>query len=100
MKKIINRCIIFLVIVTLIVIPFGSSALAQEYFESKEPEGGEMIYDTVVLRPVGMIATAVGSVFFILSLPFSALSDNVDDAKEKLIEDPFRFTFKRPLGEF
>ena len=100
MKKIINQCIIFLVTVTLIVIPFGSSALAQEYFESKEPEGGEMIYDTVVLRPVGIIATAVGSVFFVLSLPFSALADDVDNAKEKLVKDPYRFTFKRPLGEF
>ena len=100
MKKIINQSIIFLVIVTLIVIPFGSSALAQEFFEATEPEGGEMIYDTVVLRPVGLVATAVGSVFFILSLPFSALANNVDDASEKLVKDPYRFTFKRPLGEF
>ena len=100
MKKIINQCIIFLVTATLIVIPFGSSALAQEYFESREPEGGEMIYDTLVIRPVGMVATAVGSIFFIISLPFSALTDSVDDAKEKLVKDPYRFTFKRPLGEF
>ena len=100
MKKIINQCIIFLMIVTLIVIPFGSSALAQEYFESQEAEGGEMIYDTVVLRPVGLVATAVGSVFFFLSLPFSALANNVDSAGEKLVKDPFRYTFKRPLGEF
>lgn len=99
MKKI-NRLITVLVIVTLIVIPFGSSALAQEYFESREPEGGEMIYDFVVLRPVGIIATALGSVFFIISLPFSALGDNVDAAGQKLVKDPYRFTFDRPLGEF
>ena len=91
---------LYVLIVTLIVIPFGSSALAQEYFESREPAGGEMIYDTVVLRPVGLIATAVGSIFFIISLPFSALTDNVDDAKEKLVEEPYRYTFKRPLGQF
>jgi hypothetical protein len=54
MKKIINQSIIFLVIVTLIVIPFGSSALAQEFFESTDPEGGEMIYDTVVLWSSGL----------------------------------------------
>jgi hypothetical protein len=100
MKKIINQSIIVLVIATLIVIPFGSAALAQEFFESTEPEGGEMIYDTLVLRPVGIIATAVGSVFFILSLPFSALGDNVDAASEKLVRDPYRYTFERPLGEF
>lgn len=99
MKKI-NRLITVLVIVTLIVIPFGSSVLAQEYFESREPEGGEMIYDFVVLRPVGIIATALGSVFFIISLPFSALGDNVGAAGQKLVKDPYRFTFDRPLGEF
>jgi hypothetical protein len=54
----------------------------------------------LVLRPVGIVATAVGSVFFIISLPFSALANNVDTAGEKLVKDPFRFTFKRPIGEF
>ncbi len=100
MKKITKRWIIVLMIATLIIVPFGSSALAQEFFEAKEPEGGEMIYDFVVLRPVGIIATAVGSIFFVVSLPFSALGDNVDAAKEKLVKDPYKFTFERPLGQF
>jgi len=87
-------------VTALVVIPFGSSALAQEYFESEEPEGGEMIYDFLIVRPLGIIATAVGSIFYVVSLPFSALGDNVDAAREKLVKDPFNFTFKRPLGEF
>ena len=87
-------------IATLVLIPFGSAALAEEYFETEEPEGGEMIYDAVIVRPLGMVATAIGSVFFVLTLPFSAAGDNVDAAQEELIKKPARFTFKRPLGEF
>jgi hypothetical protein len=59
-----------------------------------------MLYDTLVLRPVGIVATVVGSVFWLISLPFSAAGDNVDTATEKLVKDPAAYTFKRPLGEF
>lgn len=100
MKKITNPSIIIVMIAILVLIPFGSVTLAEEYFESEEPEGGEMIYDAVIIRPIGIIATAVGSVFFVLSLPFSAAGDNVDAASEELVKRPARYTFKRPLGEF
>ena len=100
MKKITNPSIIIVMIAMLVLIPFGSVTLAEEYFEAEEPEGGEMIYDAVIVRPLGIIATAVGSVFFVLSLPFSAAGDNVDTASEELVKKPARYTFKRPLGEF
>ena len=100
MKKIAKHSLIIAVITMLMAIPFGSSALAQEYFETEEPEGGEMLYDLVIIRPIGIIATAVGAVTFVLSLPFSVLGGNVGTAGEKLINKPARYTFKRPLGEF
>ena len=87
-------------IMMLLLVPFGSTALAEEYFEAEEPEGGEMIYDAIVVRPLGVVATAVGAVFFVVSLPFSAVGGNIDTASEKLVKKPARFTFKRPLGEF
>jgi hypothetical protein len=79
---------------------FATSALAQEYFQTKEPGGGAMMYDMVVVRPIGLVATAVGSVFWLISLPFSASGDNVDTATEKLVKEPAAYTFDRPLGEF
>ena len=100
MKKTVKQSVIMLTIVMLVAIPFGSPVLAQEYFETAEPEGGEMIYDLCIIRPVGIIATAVGTVAFVLSLPFSALGHNVDSAGQKLVKDPFKYTFQRPLGEF
>jgi hypothetical protein len=74
--------------------------MAQEYFETEDPGGGEMMFDLVVVRPVGIVATALGSVVYVISLPFSALGDNVGVAGQKLVQEPASYTFKRPLGEF
>ena len=100
MRNFTKTTAVFGVIAALIFVPFGTSALAQEYFEAKEPSGGAMMYDMVVLRPVGVVATVIGSAFWLVSLPFSAAGDNVGTATEKLVKDPAAFTFKRPLGEF
>ena len=100
MRNIAKSWVIFAVIATLIGGPLATSVAAQEYFETKEPGGGEMVYDMVVLRPVGVVATVVGSVFWLVTLPFSALGDNTDTATKKLVQEPAKFTFVRPLGEF
>jgi hypothetical protein len=44
------------------------------------------------------VALVGGSVVFVLSLPFSALGGNVGEAADKLVVDPARYTFVRPLG--
>lgn len=100
MRNMSKSWVVFGVIAALIAVPFATSALAQEYFEAKEPGGGAMMYDVLVLRPVGAVATAVGSLFWLVGLPFSASGDNVDTATEKLVKDPAKYTFDRPLGEF
>jgi hypothetical protein len=100
MRNIVKSWIVFGVIAALIGVPFGTSALAQEYFETKEPGGGAMMYDMIVVRPVGAVATAVGSVFWLITLPFAAAGDNVDTSTEKLVKEPASYTFKRPIGEF
>jgi hypothetical protein len=100
MLKMVKKSLVMMIIAALIFISFGSAASAEEYFEAEDPSGGEMLFDFALIRPVGIIATAVGSVCYVLSLPFSALGDNVDAAGEKLVKEPAKFTFKRPLGEF
>jgi hypothetical protein len=100
MMKFANRNLILILVASLVLIPFGSAAMAQEYFETEDPGGGEMLFDLVVVRPIGIVATAIGAVTYVISLPFSALGDNVDVAGQKLLKDPASYTFKRPLGEF
>ena len=100
MFKLLKKALILITVASLLIVPFGSTALAQEYFEAEEPSGGAMMYDLCVVRPVGLVATALGSVVFVLSSPFSALGDNIDVAGQKLVKNPAAYTFKRPLGEF
>lgn len=100
MVRIARKSLIMVMIASIIIMPLASTALAAEYFEAEEPSGAEMMFDFAVLRPVGIVATAVGCVFFVISSPFAALGGNMDAAKEMLVKDPAAFTFKRPLGQF
>jgi hypothetical protein len=59
-----------------------------------------MLADTVMVRPLTLIGTAVGVVTFVVTLPFSALGGNVGDAGRILVVDPAKYTFIRPLGVF
>ncbi len=100
MAKIVKKSLVLAVVASLLLIPFGSAALAQIYTETQPPTGGAMIFDLCVVRPVGIVATAVGAVFYVVSSPFAALGDNIDVAGQKLVKEPAAYTFKRPLGEF
>ncbi len=100
MFKIVKKSLITMIIAAMMVMPLTTTAFAGEYFEAEDPSGGAMMFDLAVVRPVGIVATAVGCVFFVVSSPFSALGGNIDSASEKLVKDPVAYTFKRPLGEF
>ena len=100
MFRVANKFLVILLIAAMMIMPVASTAFAAEYFEAEDPSGGAMIFDLAVVRPVGIVATAIGCVFFVVSSPFSALGGNIDTATEKLVKDPVAYTFKRPLGEF
>jgi hypothetical protein len=68
-----------------------------------ESEGGDpapMMLDALIVRPVGVVATIVGTAVFIVTLPFSVPTASVNKAAKTLVGDPFLFTFDRPLGEW
>jgi len=64
------------------------------------PSASLMVIDAFVFRPTTLALTAIGGVAFVLTLPFSATGGNVEEAKQRLVMEPWRFTFDRPLGEF
>ncbi|MBW2250190.1 MAG: multidrug transporter [Deltaproteobacteria bacterium] len=90
----------FFLIAALLFVPFGSSALASVDFEKKDPSGGAMVIDFVLVRPVAIVALVVGSAFFVVTLPFSAIGGNVKAAAKSLVVKPVKYAFVRPLGEF
>jgi hypothetical protein len=59
-----------------------------------------IVGDLAFARPVGLAATIIGGAIFIVSLPFSLPSGSVKNTADTLVVEPFRFTFKRPLGDF
>lgn len=58
-----------------------------------------IIADGLLLRPAGVVATIVGTLAFVVILPFSIPTKSVDKAAQKLIVDPAKYTFVRPLGQ-
>jgi hypothetical protein len=80
--------------------PAGPGALQLAAGAEREPAAVGMIIDGLVVRPLGLVTTIIGSVLFVVTLPFSALGGNVEQAREKLIDGPAAFTFTRCLGCF
>jgi hypothetical protein len=99
-----KQSLAFLFIVLLLVALAAPPALAAEQNVYTEPPGteasaGAMIFDLIVVRPLGIVATAFGTAIFIVSLPFSALGGNTAEVGHTLVVEPAKFTFVRPLGQ-
>lgn len=80
--------------------PLAPAAPAAEHMEREKPTGGMMMWDTVALRPIGICATAIGSVVWLVSYPFALLGGNTEESTDALVRAPYEWTFERPLGEF
>ena len=63
-------------------------------------DGAAVICDLLIARPVGLASIVIGSVMYVVALPFSIPSDSVDKTGKLLVVDPFKYTFSRPLGDF
>ena len=75
-------------------------AAADSYTARTEDVSAEtIIVDGLLLRPGGLVATVVGTAVFVVTLPFSIPTKSVDKAAQKLIVDPAKYTFVRPLGQ-
>jgi hypothetical protein len=76
------------------------TAAASGYETDTSPSSGAMFFDTLVVRPAGLIGTVAGAAVFLVSLPFSALGGNTGAVADEIVVSPARYTFVRPLGEF
>ncbi|MBU0986357.1 MAG: hypothetical protein KKH68_03805 [Proteobacteria bacterium] len=100
MHKIAKQFIIFFLGITLVLLPFATAAMAEQQAANDDIGAGAMAADLLIIRPLGIVAVVLGSAFFVVSLPFSALGGNAGNAAKKMIAEPAKFTFKRPLGDF
>ena len=101
MRPVVKQRIVFSIIAALVLVPFASvDAVSQDPFVDDQPDSVKMAVDILVARPLGLASTVLGSVVYIVALPFSALGGDTRTPWEKLVVDPARFTFKRPVGKF
>lgn len=84
----------------LAITPFTAQA---DSLADREPgtgdKGTNMVLDLLILRPLGLLTTGVGSVLFVVSLPFTLPSGSARDAACELVTKPLAYTFTRPLGD-
>jgi len=78
------------------LLAFSSLGHARAIDES--PSALAMTGDAVFVRPVLLATTIVGSVVYLVSLPFSLLGGNAEEAGEVLVVGPAKATFVRCLG--
>lgn len=75
-------------------------ATAQQDDTVSGDKATDMVVDAVVMRPLGLAATVVGTVLTVVALPFTIPSGSVEASARQLILRPADYTFKRPLGDF
>lgn len=62
------------------------------------PSGAAMVADLVIVRPLSLVGTVLGTAFFVVQLPLAAIQLDVETPARKLVLEPARYTFARPLG--
>ncbi len=76
----------------------ASAGCDTSYRHGEEPCGGLMLLDAVVVRPLTFVATVAGAAIWVVTLPFTLMGGNTDEAGDILVGDPWCYTIDRPLG--
>ncbi len=88
-----------------VLVPAVASARSNDTFQAQDPHRNEsygIIFDTLVMRPLGVLSTAAG---IALLIPTSVIAvstghvDQVDQLVDVTVRDPIRWTWGDDLGE-
>jgi hypothetical protein len=86
-------------LITSVCVAAVLAGTATPSFASSDSDPAYMIADTMLVRPGCLVATAVGSVFFVVSLPIALISKSVKKTANTLVVKPAKATFTRPVGD-
>lgn len=92
MKRLISVWIGIMFLASLSVMPLSAA-------EKKEPSPDEVAADLLFIRPVAFSSVIVGAAIFVVSLPFTLPTGNLNQAGRKLVIEPWKYTFSKPLGD-
>jgi hypothetical protein len=88
-----TKCLILLCIITL---GMGSITVSR----AGSDDDIATITDVALVRPGCFVATILGSVVFVVALPFAAASGSIHRTADTLVIGPAQATFTRPVGDF
>lgn len=80
--------------------PMATAPTPPEERRVPAPDPGAMIMDLIIVRPVSLVALALGTGMSIVATPVALASGSTGAVYERLVVEPFNFTVRRPLGEF
>jgi hypothetical protein len=80
------------------VLATAPALAADDVYDTDGPAAEAMAFDAVVVRPVSFVGSVISTAFFVVSLPFSAIGGNAEQAANRLVVEPWAYTFSRPLG--
>lgn len=84
----------------LLALGIGSAQAYNEDSVDTAPSAAAMAADLLIVRPVSLVATVLGAGLFVLQLPLALIQGEAPrDPARKLVVEPARYTFTRPLGE-
>jgi hypothetical protein len=87
-------------IATLVLLVFAAPARAEEPDSPSWRSVSLQTYDVLLMRPLGLASLIAGAGFFALGAPLVAPFGDLGAIQELYVEEPFEFTFRRPLGDF
>lgn len=108
MKALFRLCLLVCMAVMLAVPPVFaddstilSSATAIRPYEAPTefPPDDFLLIDAFVIRPISIAVCALGLASSFAMFPITSITNSQDRVKSELIDKPFQFTFKRPLGD-
>jgi hypothetical protein len=76
----------------------GARTSATYEIPARPPTIAEKAFDLVLLRPLGLVQTAVGAALFAVFYPVSLVTGGSDHVVDYCWKSPVHQTFQRPLG--
>jgi len=85
--------------ITSVIVVLAFLVVSVPVFAGNETDG-DIVGDTIFMRPVGIVSIISGAALWVVSFPFAAITGSLPKTTETLITNPVKYTFARPIGDF
>lgn len=89
-----------LVMCFMLVSPASGGMLEPDCERAQHASAGEIACDLILIRPIMLGITVIGTGLFIVTAPFTLIGRNFTHSAEVMVADPAVYTFGYPLGSY